>query len=256
MELTVLGKSPAWQDASGACSGYLIREQGFTLLLDCGSGVFGKLRAVVSDYAELDAVLISHVHPDHSFDLVPLTAALSYSRRAPLPRRPSLLVPPGGRDWLARLASLWTESGYFDEALDVSEYDPSQAGTTAIGPLTARFMPVPHFIPAFAAELTGADGRRFTFGADCRFSDELVEFARGTDLLMLEATAGERQPGRDAGHMSAREAGRLARLAGAAKLVLTHFSDELDPALVRAEGCEAFGSEAVELAAEGARFTP
>ena len=115
---------------------------------------------------------------------------------------------------------------------------------------------MPHFIAAFAVELTGADGRRFTFGADCRFNDELVEFARETNLLLLEATAGERQPEPDGGHMSAREAGELARLAGAGKLVLTHFSDELDPVRVLAEGREGFGSGAVELAIPGARFTP
>ena len=125
----------------------------------------------------------------------------------------------------------------------------------AFGPLTARFLRVPHFIPAFAVELTDAGGSRFTFGADCRYSEELVEFARDTDLLMLEATAGERQPSPGGGHMSAREAGELARRAAALKLVLTHFSDELDPARIHAEGRAGFGSGAVELAAEGARFT-
>jgi ribonuclease BN (tRNA processing enzyme) len=253
VELTVLGKSPAWQDASGACSGYLIREQGFSLLLDCGSGVLGKLRAV-RDYAELDAIVISHLHPDHTFDLVPLVAALSYSRRAPM-RRPALHLPPGGLQWLARLASLWTDPDYFVQALEASEYDPSPAAMTTLGPLTARFLLVPHFIPAFAVELTDAGGRRFTFGADCRSNDELVQFARDTDLLMLEATAGDRQPAADGGHMSAHEAGELARQAGAAKLVLTHFSDELDPDSVLAAGRDGFGSASVELASAGACFT-
>src|SRR5438270_6819427 len=44
VEITVLGKSPAWQDTGGACSGYLVRDGDFVLLLDCGNGVFGKLR--------------------------------------------------------------------------------------------------------------------------------------------------------------------------------------------------------------------
>jgi hypothetical protein len=44
VEITVLGKSPSWQDAGGACSGYLIKNDGFVLLLDCGNGVFSKLR--------------------------------------------------------------------------------------------------------------------------------------------------------------------------------------------------------------------
>ena len=64
MRLTVLGKSPSWQDAGGACSGYLIEEDGATVVLDCGNGVFSKLR-LYRDYTKVDAVVISHLHADH-----------------------------------------------------------------------------------------------------------------------------------------------------------------------------------------------
>ena len=75
MRITVLGKSPAWQDAGGACSGYLVEEDDFALLLDCGNGVFSKLRRH-RDYVDVDAVLISHLHADHFLDLVPFSYAL------------------------------------------------------------------------------------------------------------------------------------------------------------------------------------
>ena len=39
MRVRILGKSPAWQDVDGACSGYLVEEDGYTLLLECGNGV-------------------------------------------------------------------------------------------------------------------------------------------------------------------------------------------------------------------------
>ena len=80
MRVTVLGKSPSWQDAGGACSGYLVQEGDFTLLLDCGNGVFSKLRRV-RDYVDVDAVLISHLHADHFLDLVPFSYALTYAPR-------------------------------------------------------------------------------------------------------------------------------------------------------------------------------
>jgi len=80
MRLTVLGKSPSWQDADGACSGYLIEEDGTTILLDCGNGVFSKLRRYC-DYINVDAVLISHLHADHFLDLVPFSYALTYAPR-------------------------------------------------------------------------------------------------------------------------------------------------------------------------------
>src|ERR671935_55177 len=64
MRLTVLGKSPSWQDAGGACSGYLIEEDGVAVVVDCGNGVFSKLRRF-RDYTRVDAVVISHLHAEH-----------------------------------------------------------------------------------------------------------------------------------------------------------------------------------------------
>ena len=91
MRITVLGKSPAWQDAGGACSGYLVQEGETTLLLDCGNGVFGKLRERV-DYTDVDAVLISHMHADHFIDLIPYSYALLLTpRQQPVP----VAGPPG-----------------------------------------------------------------------------------------------------------------------------------------------------------------
>src|ERR671929_118668 len=105
MRITVLGKSPSWQDAGGACSGYLVEEGGTALLLDCGNGVFSKLRRY-RDYVSIDAVVISHLHADHFLDLVPFSYALTYApRQQPLPvdrwpgtdkpAHPKLFAPTG-----------------------------------------------------------------------------------------------------------------------------------------------------------------
>src|SRR4051812_44499073 len=112
VDVTVLGKSPSWQDADGACSGYLVEDEGVRLLLDCGNGVFAKLRGR-RDYDAVDAVLISHLHADHFLDLVPYSYALTYGpRQQPVPvhvwpgtdhpARPLLHAPPGAREVLDR----------------------------------------------------------------------------------------------------------------------------------------------------------
>ncbi|MGH2856799.1 MAG: MBL fold metallo-hydrolase [Solirubrobacteraceae bacterium] len=252
MLVTVLGKSPAWEDAAGACSAYLVRQDDFTLLLDCGNGAFSKLRTE-SDYAELDAIVVTHMHADHFFDLIPLAFALTYSPRwstTARPPRPRLHLPRGGLAVLRRVGACLGAEGLVETAFEPREYAPGEM--LAIGPLSARTQAVPHYVPTCAISLHG-NGGRFVFGADCCPNGELVKLAAGAELLLIEATLAEPEPGGSGGHMTALEAGEHGARAGAQKLVLTHFSDELDPELVRAGGAEGFGAE-VELAREGASY--
>ncbi|MDP9384889.1 MAG: MBL fold metallo-hydrolase, partial [Actinomycetota bacterium] len=198
MRITVLGKSPAWQDAGGACSGYLIEDGGTSLLLDCGNGVFAKLRARM-DYVDVDAVVVSHLHADHFLDLVPFASALTYApRQQPVPvppwpgtdspARPALHAPAGAREAFSRVCGgSGMRPEHIEDAFVLREYDA--ADSLEIGPLRLRFHPVPHFLPTNAIEVvSAAGGGRFTFGADCAPSEELCGFAEGTDLLLVEAT--------------------------------------------------------------------
>jgi ribonuclease BN (tRNA processing enzyme) len=252
VQIVVLGKSPSWQDAGGACSGYLVREQDFTLLLDCGNGVFGKLRSRVA-YADVDAILISHLHADHFLDLVPYSYALTYApRQQSAPARPQLHAPSGAAAFFKRVVGNWGDERLIENAFALREYDTGEE--LELGPLTVRFREVPHYTRTFAVEVAGASGKRFTFSADSGPSDALVEFAQGTDLLLIEATLTPPEHTGERGHLTAREAGEHARRAGAKRVVLTHFSDELDAVTVRDEAQTAYGGE-VELASDGAEFT-
>ena len=261
MRVTVLGKSPSWQDASGACSGYLVQQDDFTLLLDCGSGVFSKLRGVV-DYLSVEAVLISHLHADHFLDLVPFSYALAEAARrgrlpvasgggtAELSPRPRLLVPDGGAAVLRRIVGCWGSPDLIDDAFAIDEYSVSDE--PALGPLGVRFCEVPHYTLSHAVELS-CGGARFTFGADCRPNPELVRFAADTDVLMVEATLREPESGALRGHMTPAEAGEHGAAAHARRLVLTHYSDEMNPEWARREAADSYGA-AVEMAREGAVY--
>ncbi|MDQ6776462.1 MAG: MBL fold metallo-hydrolase [Actinomycetota bacterium] len=264
MRITVLGKSPAWQDAGGACSGYLIEEDEFGLLLDCGNGVFSKLRRF-RDYVDVGAVIISHLHADHCLDLVPFAYALTYApRQQPVPvagwpgtehpARPELYAPLGASETFRGIVSHWGSEDLIDRAFDLREYEPTDE--LEIGPFSVRFCEVPHYIETFAVELSSKAGgaRRFTYSADCRPNDELVEFAHGTDMLLIEATLPRPERTGDRGHLTPWEAGEHGRRADAGRLVITHISDELDPAWARAEAERTYGGP-VELAAEGETYT-
>jgi ribonuclease BN (tRNA processing enzyme) len=263
MRVTVLGKSPSWQDADGACSGYLIEEGDTCLLLDCGNGVFSKLRKF-RDYVAVDAVVISHLHADHMLDLVPFSYALTYApRQQPVPvdrwpgtdspARPLLYAPRGARDTFRRVVGAWGNEDLVEKAFDLREYAASDAIT--VGDVRLRFHEVPHFMTTHAIEIASTDGGgRFTYGADCRPTDELVAFAGDTDLLMVEATLPRPERTGVRGHLTPAEAGDHGRRAGARRLVITHISDELDALWAREQAEEAYGGQ-VDVAAEGAVYT-
>ncbi len=262
MRVTVLGKSPAWQDAGGACSGYLVEDGDTSLLLDCGNGVFGKLRQR-RDYTEIDAVVISHLHADHMLDLVPYAYALTYApRQQPVPvppwpgtdspARPRLIAPPGAIETFRRIVGSWGEDDLIDAAFAVEEY--GRDSNLEVGGLGIRFREVRHFTETYAVELRSlAVGSRLTFGADCSPDDELVAFAEGTDLLLVEATLPRPERSGQRGHLTPEEAGEHARRAGARRAVITHISDELDQVWARKQASAAFGSP-VEVAHEGAVY--
>jgi ribonuclease BN (tRNA processing enzyme) len=250
VRITVLGKSPSWPDAGGACSGYLVEDDETCLLVDCGSGVLARLR-IVCDYERVDGVVVSHMHADHFFDLIPYACALSYGPHEHH-ATPELLLPPGGREVLREITSAGGQENVVERAFRTSEYDIAAPGR--IGTLRLRFQPVPHFVPANAVEVSSdAGGGRFTFGADHGPSDELCDFAEGTDLLMLEATLREPEPDGQRGHLTPAEAGEHAARCNAARLVLTHISDELDADWALAEAQRTYAGP-VEVARAGAQY--
>ena len=262
MRLTVLGKSPSWQDAGGACSGYLIEEGDTAVLVDCGNGVFSKLRERI-DYVDVDAVVLSHLHADHFLDLVPYSYALTYApRQQPVPvdrwpgtdwpARPMLHAPPGTRDLFRRVVGAWGNEDLIEKAFELREYDPAEE--IEIGPIRISFQPVPHFTETFAMRISSTNGSgRIVYGADCSPTDALADFARDADLMLVEATLPRPERTGMRGHLTPEEAGGHAKGAAAKRLLLVHISDELDADWARDEAAEAFGGP-VEVAREGATF--
>lgn len=262
MRVTCLGKSPAWQDEGGACTGYLVEEGETTLLLDCGNGVFAKLRERI-DYLDLDATIVSHVHADHWIDLVPYSYALAHSPRLDPDRadadvearprpRPALHCPPGSIETFDRVTSAWGSPGLIASSFDVEEY--SESGEVRVGPLVASFRLVPHYVETFAVSISSDSGTRFVFGADCEPNDALVEHARDAALLIAEATLTHQDPDPDdRGHLTPFEAGEIGRRAGVERLALTHYVDEVDPEWIRAEAERGFGGPVI-LAEAGEAF--
>ena len=142
------------------------------------------------------------------------------------------------------------KADHIARAFAPQEHDDGE--TLTIGGLELALAPVPHLLPCWAVDVREArTGARLTLGGDCGPNDVLVEHSRDTPLLVAEATVPEPSPGV---HLTPAEAGEHARRAGARRLVLTHFTDEVDPDEWAREGARGFGAP-VELAHDGAVYT-
>ncbi|HYH91896.1 MAG TPA: MBL fold metallo-hydrolase [Candidatus Saccharimonadales bacterium] len=220
MRLTVLGGSGGWPPAGGACSGYLVEHDGFRLLVDPGYAILPRLLELLSADA-IDAVLVSHGHPDHVADLDPLLRARAM-RADPLPALPAYALPGALRPVLAL-----DQAESLIGACEVRAFDAGD--TLSIGPFAVESRSLPHFVPNAGFRIA-AGGRSITYTGDAGPTDVLVELARGTDLLLAEATYVEAVPPASLGNLDcAANVGRQAHRASAERLMLTHLWPGTDP---------------------------
>lgn len=213
MRMTVLGSCGAWPAAGRACSGYLVEEDGFRLLIDPGYATLPRLLRHLGA-ADVDAVLVSHGHPDHCADLNPLLRARALDAD-PAPRLPVHALPGA----LDRVLAL-DRPGMLDDALTLRAF--TAGGRFEIGPFVVDTWALPHFVPNAGLRLT-SEGKVLAYTGDSGPCRELTELARNADLFLAEATYPERVPAEDARYLSsARQAGEHATAAGAGRLMLTH----------------------------------
>jgi ribonuclease BN (tRNA processing enzyme) len=232
----VLGCDGSWTGPDGAGSGYLVRSGGTNLLVDAGPGTFARLQRHL-DPGSVDAVFISHHHPDHWTDLYPLATHAQF-----VLSRPSIPVfAPAGFGQRAGIR----ESPAFD-------WRPvGDGGAAHVGDLDLSFHRTDHSFETLAVRIDGGS-RTLGYSADTGPAWSLAELGTGLDLVLCEATYTSEHEG-TAGHMSGRQAGSQARVAGARRLVITHRWPTVDAAAVAAEAEMAFG-DPVEQAAIGKEF--
>jgi ribonuclease BN (tRNA processing enzyme) len=221
VRLTVIGSGTAQPQPDTPASGLLVETGATTVLLDCGSGVVGRLRTFF-DPTNLDAVIVGHLHADHYVDVAPLRYLFPWAGGGDRTLR--LLLPPAGRERLGALARAISERPtFFDDGFDVAEYAPSDRLT--IGDLRVEFCRARHYVPAWSMAISDPAGSRLVYVGDTGPSDEIVAFAAGADLVVVEATlrsADDDDPER--GHLTPLEAIDLVRRAGAARGVLVHYA--------------------------------
>ncbi len=211
MKITPIGIWGGYPKANRATSTFLIEHEGFHCLMDCGSGVLSSLQNYLP-LEKLDAVIISHYHADHIADVGSLqfSRIINFYLGKPAPALP-IYGHTEDQENFDRLS-------YKEQTIGVAI---SEDDVVQIGPFEVSFCRTIHPVYCLAMKLS-IGNKSVVLTADTEWRDELVDFARGADLLISEANLYEEHAGKAPGHMGGSEAGKLASLSNAKQLVLTH----------------------------------
>lgn len=258
LSFTVLGCAGSYAGPGDACSGYLVRSPGAVIVLDLGPGTLANLQRHV-ELADVDAVVLTHEHPDHWLDLPLLRNAMRYYL---------------GLEGLA----VYGTAGVLERArVVIGEFEPTLRWTVIdalseirIGDQRLRFDRTDHPVETLAVRLELGDGeeaaeslpgevtdrqvsRSLVYSADTGAQWPAERLARHADLFVCEATLADVGDGHGLPHLSGRQAGELGRVSGAARLVITHVAPGVDAHAQREAAEAAFGGP-VELARTHATF--
>lgn len=235
MNLTVIGSSGTYPTPNNACSGYLFSSDGFNLQVDCGPGTFVEGQEYCS-VEELDAVILTHWHPDHCTDIYPLFYALRF--HPDTPSRLPVYAPAGAeRHLFAFLSGDSREE--FQRVFDFRVID--EESEFEAGPFKLRFARTHHPVETLAVSVQEGS-RRVVYSSDTGPEGGYPELAAGADICICESTyefAGQGPPI----HLSAGEAGAIAAKAGVGRLCLAHIFPTVDAGKCVMEASEAFGEE-------------
>jgi ribonuclease BN (tRNA processing enzyme) len=220
LELTVLGAGPAWSDRPGSSgASYLVRSGPTAILLDLGQGSFPRLAGAIEP-STLEAVLISHLHPDHFVDLVPLRHYLAYQLDPPGSVR---VVAPTGL--AGRLDALNGQPGFTATAL---RCEPYPSGPFRIGELTVEARRIAHTDDSYAVRVGRVGQPGLVYSGDCGAAGDLAPLIRPGDALLVEVSFGTGPVPAGSFHLDAPAIAALVTTARPGRVLLTHLQMGLD----------------------------
>lgn len=216
-ELIILGSGTGIPSLRRASPGLLLTSKNRHLLIDSGHGILRRMLEAGLTYRDVDLLLYTHIHPDHTADLVPLLFACKYGD---LPREKELLCIGGngfGRhfDKIRNLYGSWIEPQTY--RLTVREMASSPL---LLGEMKILSKPMAHLPESVGYRIEWDDGNSLVISGDTDYCENLVSLARETDLLVLECSFPDEK--KVEGHLTPSLAGRIAVESGCKRLLLNH----------------------------------
>lgn len=238
MKMTIIGYWGGYPAANGATSAYLFEKDGFTMLVDVGSGSLSKVQNYTA-VTDLDAVVLSHYHNDHIADIGVLQYA--WLVQSYIQGRKDVLPIYGHTEDQAGFGSL---SHQFTKGV---AYDPEKS--LEVGPFSITFQKTDHPVPCYGMRITDGEDV-IVYTADTSFKKEWYSFAENADLLITDCNFYAGQDGKKAGHMTSEDCARIASEASVGELILSHLPHFGNHADLVKEARQQFPGK-VQLAEEG-----
>ena len=253
MDLTIIGCSGSFAGPDSPASSYLVQAEHegrtWSIVLDLGNGALGPLQRHL-DLASLDAVFISHLHPDHCVDICGLYVTRKYRPGGAVPGQLDVHAPKGASD---RFALMYHGLEHAGMKAEFAVHELADAAVTQVGPLTVTSYRVNHPVEAYGFRVE-ADGAVLAYTGDTDATEALTALLTGADLALMDSAFVD---GRDEArgiHLSGRRAAEAAVAAGGVEvLVLTHIPPWNDPEVCRGQAAEVWPG-ALELAVAGATY--
>ncbi|MGI9665535.1 MAG: MBL fold metallo-hydrolase [Acidimicrobiia bacterium] len=234
MKFTVLGSNAGAPSPSNPGSGYLVQTSSTSIWMDAGPGTFAALSQIM-DPRDIDGMVLSHTHIDHCVDALGMFAYLEYGLGGG--RTMDVYAPQGTTSHLAAFVRADADH-VFHRRMKVREVGSGDTG--GIGDVELAFGDAVHPVPAMVTRMTG-EGSSMVYSGDTGPGGDLIEMATGVDLLLVEAALqGVRDQSTYPFHLTAREGGEIASMAGVNQLVLTHINFTKDVQLSIDQASSAF----------------
>jgi ribonuclease BN (tRNA processing enzyme) len=214
MKFVVLGSGTCVPSLKRNAPGYYLESGGTGVLVDCGSGTLLQLERSGRSYRNIDAVCVSHMHPDHFADLMPLIHALRATPGFKRKKALTLIGPEGfGRYYDLSIASIIGNPKEFK--IEVLEIEDS----FVLEPFVITTVMTVHSERSLAYRFE-EKGSTIVYTGDAAYDDGLIDISRGADLLVIDASFPESMKVRN--HLTSRECGLVAERARVRRLLLSH----------------------------------
>jgi ribonuclease BN (tRNA processing enzyme) len=252
MKLVILGSGTSVPHPQRASSAYWLETAGGSLLLDISPDAAHRMAQENLDWPGLDAIWVSHFHLDHLGGLAPFLFGTKWAPQLCERTKPLKIFGPAGTRRLLDIVDQSNRYRLLEQrfSIEVIEVE-SGAYFTMLPGLKAETFSTPHTVESLALRLTTSDGTSLVYTSDTGYAEELAEFAKGVDLLLMECSFRQHKAGET--HLELSDAMKLAQLAAAKRVVLTHLYPEWDGIDIVAEARALWPGEVIA-ATDGLRL--